>query len=237
MEPLLGFLLASGSYTMIVVGLRIVHRLFSMSPEAERKLMHVAAGTCLLPLPWMFHSDILAILLFSVFIIGPFYAKKFAWTNRVFGRTLDVKRKNIGGSLFGLGLLSLYALTQQTPLYYLIAAMVLVYADAAAAMVGVRWRIFPYRLLGSEKTFSGSAAFFIVASACIFLPLAVATPDFALPILLVSVIIAALTTFVEAISPYGLDNLFIPLFVFAMLHSFHHSLYVLASNLLLSGFY
>lgn len=236
MQPILAVFLAFGTYPVVVIGLRFVHRLIHMSPEAERKLMHIAAGVCLLPLPWLLHSIWAAALLFSAFIFGPFYANRFVWSGRVFGRTLKVARKSLGGPMYGLGFFILFILARNTPLYYFISAAVLVFADALAAIVGIRWPLFPYRFLGSKKTFSGSLTFFTIAFLIIFSTLLFTSSNLVLPVLVVSIIIAALTTFVEAASPFGLDNLFIPLFVFAMLHSFHRGLYMLANNLLFGSF-
>ena len=215
--PITGLIVIIGVFTFFVAALRWVYRLYPVSVEVERKVMHLVTGGCLISLPWFFHTIWAATSLISIIILGPFLVTLIPWTNKIFGRTLAVKRKNIGGPIFGVAFLILFFLAKDYRLYYLISALVVVFSDAAAAMIGIRYPFIPYEVLGYKKTISGSIAFFIVALFCVLIPLLLYSPYPAGWIWPIGLLITAVATGVEAFSPYGLDNFFIPLVVYFLL--------------------
>jgi phytol kinase len=83
--------------------------------------------------------------------------------------------------------------------------MPMTWGDALAAIVGERWGRKRYTVLGSTRSFVGSATMFIVSALATFLALG-ASPA-AIPVALV---IALGATIAEALSPWGIDNLTVP---------------------------
>ena len=93
--------------------------------------------------------------------------------------------------------------------------MLLTLADSAAALVGTTWSGASLPHDGRLQTLEGSAAFFVVAFACIALPLAWFTPATNPESIAVAALIALAVTVLEAAIGGGFDNLLVPLGAFA----------------------
>ena len=92
---------------------------------------------------------------------------------------------------------------------WLCGALVLVFSDSAAALVGRRWGRTHFRTLGGTKSLEGSAAFF---ASTLFILLALSALQLgAAPALAGLLLLAAGLTAVEAVAGMGTDNLAIPL--------------------------
>jgi len=96
-------------------------------------------------------------------------------------------------------------------IYYFLPVLIFILCDPLAAYVGIRTKWFPYHKKADSKTFSGSLSFFVGAlllSICIF---SFQHNVSAVQVIFLSLMMAMATTIVEALSPWGLDNLFVPL--------------------------
>jgi phytol kinase len=88
--------------------------------------------------------------------------------------------------------------------------MPMTWGDAFAAIVGRRWGAHKFHLLGQTKSLEGSAAMFGFSFAATCIALVVfATPI--IPSLGLAFLVAMIATLVEALSPWGIDNLTVPL--------------------------
>jgi phytol kinase len=92
---------------------------------------------------------------------------------------------------------------------WLCGALVLVFSDTAAALVGRQFGRLRFRTWGGTKSLEGSAAFFC-STVCIALGLA-ATQLGVMPAMAGLLALAATLTAVEALAGMGTDNLAIPL--------------------------
>jgi dolichol kinase len=130
-----------------------------------------------------------------------------------------VERMTVGCVLFPIIIYVCFVLfqyTEQVMLYYL-PILILAICDPIAALVGIRWPLGKFKTFGTTKTLSGSIGFFI-ASILITTPMLASTTTTEWPILLlVSLVLSAITAFVEAISHKGYDNVTIPGSVVAVL--------------------
>lgn len=204
------------TFTVIVIGLKCASRLWSISAEMERKLMHIGNGLCCLSLPWLFTRWLPVVCLLSIVIFSPWILRTVPWAARVFGRAMHVSRRSIGAPLFGISFLLLFLLAHTHRMLYLAAALVLVIPDALAAMVGQTYPYYPFRILGGQKTLSGSLTFFITAWFCLLCVIMLMSDRWDLTLWL-SGLVAAMVTVIEAISGFGMDNLLIPLTVLGLL--------------------
>ncbi len=98
-----------------------------------------------------------------------------------------------------------------------IAIFILGYGDGLAALVGQKYKILPFQIGSNNKTLLGSAVMLLSSFlVCyLFFPLAYPGEPGRLE---VSLIIALSATIMEAVTPFGLDNLTIPFFVFGILN-------------------
>jgi phytol kinase len=98
--------------------------------------------------------------------------------------------------------------------------LVLTFADAVAALVGVRYGQHKYQATGGRKSIEGSSAFFLAAFFSAHVPLLLAS-DLGRPeTLLIGITFGLLLTMVEAVAWSGLDNLFIPIVGYLLLKTY-----------------
>ena len=185
------------------------------NPDSEivRKVLHVVMGSAALLIPWLFDSFWeVSVVGFICFI----YLLTMRGSNRIgatVGKVLfGIKRKSYGDLCFVAGIVMVYWVANGDYLLYALPLLILTFADPAAAIVGKKVRLTFKRPYIGGKSLEGSIAFFFVAItlslACFF----VFRSDLLMPgtVLLFSLALSLVTTFVEAVSPRGWDNFFIP---------------------------
>jgi phytol kinase len=129
----------------------------------------------------------------------------------------SVDRFSLGEFYYALAVAILAPLAWSRPMLFVIPVLVLVLADAVAALVGVRYGSLKFVSEQSPKSIEGSIAFFLVAFLSVHLPLLLGTSVGRLECVLIALIIALLAMLFEAISWNGLDNLVLPLTVYVLL--------------------
>lgn len=186
--------------------------------EFSRKLLHVAMGLILCPLPWLF-ADFWPVALLSGTYIALLIARRYlvALDNHVAGVIDGVGRKSVGEFLFPITVAILFLLARHDRTAYLAPMLVLTLADAAAAVVGRRYGMCPYPAPGGCKSLEGSLAFAISAFASTHLTLLLLGESGRLESVLLAVVISLSLTIVEAFVTGGWDNLLVPLGAWTML--------------------
>jgi Dolichol kinase len=197
-------LILSVFYTIAVIGVGLLlYGRQKMGSETARKFIHAGVSNWIIfwyygirSLSVSLFFPILFIVLNSIFVFTPL--------KRLLG--LKDAKRDMGLVYYplALGLVILLA-------YYSVisreialgAVLALGYGDAAAAIVGIRLGKHRYTVFGNAKSAEGSLAMFLVLAVigCI-------TVQPSAPALL---LIALVPTFFEAVTPFGLDNLTIPL--------------------------
>jgi len=138
----------------------------------------------------------------------------------------EVDRTSYGELYYALAIAGLLLATFDEPLLYIIPLSILAIADAAAAVAG---RTFSSRQFSGPfagKTAIGCITFFLIALSVCALVLGTSTQLPVLQILLSSIAVAAVTTLVEAVSRYGLDNLLIPAAAWIVLKALELPIYI-----------
>jgi phytol kinase len=190
----------------------------------------IAISTRLVHLPFEFSRTFTHILVMNWWFIASFFIKDYwlavsAPVFFVIFNTLNVyynwipsintKRRdsNMGPIFYALAVLLLTIATFHTPSFHIVGGiglLVMAYGDGFAALIGQKYGKHTYTIFKGHKTLEGSLTMFLVSMIVIatyqYLELGQAS---ILHVLLLSVV----ATFVEAISPHGLDNLFIPILV------------------------
>ncbi len=208
----LGALLVGGSFAALMAGLRILRDARGLDPEVLRKLLHIGMGAVSLALPWFFDHAWPVLILAAAFGLG-LLAGRFSgcWRRAAHGILCELGRTSAGDLCFPVAVAAVFVLSAGRVAHFCVAILVLALADAAAALVGTRHGAHRYGKPGNEKSLEGSAAFFLVALACIYVPLRVWPEGGRAWTLLLSLDLAFLLTCVEALSGNGLDNLTVPL--------------------------
>ncbi len=179
-----------------------------------RKIQHLLCGFLTACFPWIFSSPKevaeLGVALALILLI----CKKA----RLLSSLHEVSRKTSGEFYFILATTMLAFLSWNQPIaFYLIPILILTLSDALAALIGTAYKKAIYSIRGHSKSFEGSTVFFICTFLTVHLPLLFLSDFEPIQSVLIAIHIAIVTTFVEAVSGNGIDNLFVPLISFGLL--------------------
>lgn len=201
--------------------LRAYQVLARPEPEMVRKLFHLGGGLVGLSLPWLF-KDIAPVLALAAATTGLFVALLTVPALRGGpGQVLaGVGRKTIGEFFFVASFCLLFWLAKGDKLLYGVPLLVLAVADTFAALVGEEYGKYRFRTWKGRKSMEGSSAFFLAAFFCVHVPVLLFTDTPRLESLLIAVNLSLMVMMAEAAAWWGLDNLIIPLFSYALLKSF-----------------
>jgi phytol kinase len=227
-NPWLGIALVLGALGVLLGVLRLVQSLTKPHPEITRKLLHVSMGLVTLSFPWLFDTFwpivVLAVLSITLLLSIRFVRPLKVALGGVVG---GVHRFSLGEVYFPLAIAILFFLylredagQPERPLFYCIPLLLLTLADAAAALVGVRYGQHRYSTDDGHKSAEGSVAFFAIAFMVVHVPLLLFTEiekTQRAKTLLISLLLAWLVTLFEAIAWAGLDNLVLPLVAYLLL--------------------
>lgn len=213
--------LVMGSIGGLMGGLALYQQRYSPHPEWVRKLMHIGAGLVALSLPWLFSEPAPVILLAVLAAAAMAGVKWVASLRRTVGRvTGSVVRSTLGEICFPLAAGILFVLARGDRLLYSIPLLILTFADAGAALIGVFYGVRHYTTSEGTKTLEGSLAFFQAAFLSTLVPILLFTTLGRAETLLIALLMALLSMLLDAIAWWGLDNLLIPLLSFLMLRVF-----------------
>ena len=209
---MLQVMLALGSVIGLMGLMAIVRRLaraWEISAEVQRKLVHIGTGLYALSLPWLFPDRWPVYLLVCVTLCVMLILRL---PNSRLGATLHgVERHSYGDFLLAISVGVCLFLADDDLFLYVLPIAVLTLADAAAALAGTTYGTKFFRVEDGEKSIEGSVVFFTVTLFISVVCLMLMTPLMPANILLLSVMVAAFGTLVEAASWRGFDNLFLPL--------------------------
>lgn len=192
-----------------------------ISPEVQRKLVHIGTGLYALTLPWLFTDNWPVYMLVGLTLIVMAVLRLPAFAKGGIGETLHgVERQSYGDLLLALAVGTVFLLSDGNAILYILPIATLTLADAAAALTGSRYGRKFFTVEEGQKSIEGSTAFFVItlmiSMVCLLLLSDVSRPN----VILLAVLVAAFGTLVEADSWRGFDNFFLPtgLMVFLDVH-------------------
>jgi len=213
-EPWIGIGLVMATFAALLGVFSIIGPL--LQPEVLRKGLHISMGLTTLSFPWLFETPWPVVLVAAASTVAFIaFRTRLGLFRRLAMAMQRIKRVSVGEYCFVAGTCIVFVLAANDPVLYCIPMLLLTLADSAAALVGTAWGRHRYLTMGDYKTLEGSAAFFIVAFACIAVPLAWFTPASNPESLAVAALIAFAVTVLEAAVGGGFDNLLVPLGAFA----------------------
>jgi phytol kinase len=179
--------------------------------EFGRKFVHIVVGSFVAV--WPFYLSWSEIRLLSVaFLVVVFISTRL----KIFNAIHSVQRPTFGELCFA-AVVGLLTYVTESKAVYAAAILQMSLADGMAAVIGTRYgRDNKYHLLGHIKSVAGTGTF-IVISVLIFIGFNIWGPgDLGWPVITALAVGAA---FLENVSPLGLDNLIVPLFVGIVLNN------------------
>ncbi len=202
---MINVLIVSTLYLILFGSLEIAKNRFKLNTEITRKVAHILSGISSALLPFVLSFTEIAILA-TIFIVVMFISKR----SHIFTAIHGVKRQTYGEVYFPLAIL-ISAIIFPIQLIYTYGLLIMGISDGLASILGQAYKSKEFRLFKNHhKTYAGSGAFFVSATiiGCglvgifyIFSPIA----------MLMMIILAAALTIIEALSPKGMDNIFLPI--------------------------
>ncbi|WP_170332071.1 hypothetical protein [Ruegeria arenilitoris] len=226
MSVMVQILLALASVLALLGLMAVVRRLaqkVGLNAEVQRKLMHVGTGLFTLVLPWIFPDRWPVYMLIGVTMIVMAILRLPRFSNGLGAALHSVERTSYGDFLLAISVGLCFLLAGENTLYYVLPIAVLTLADAAAALAGTTYGTKRYVVEDGDKSLEGSVVFFVVTllvSIICFLFLSKLPPS---NIMMLSLMVAAFGTLVEAQSWRGFDNLFLPLGLMIFLKAHYYS--------------
>jgi phytol kinase len=210
-------LLAVGA---VLGALRVFQVRARPEPELVRKLFHMSGGVAGLSLPWLF-DDLAPVLLLGAIVAAAFVALRLVPRLRSgIGQVIfAVERKTVGELCFIASFCLLFWLARGDKLLYSVPLLILVFADALAALIGEQYGRLQMHVSGGRKSHEGAAAFFLTAFFCAHVPVLLWGGTTRLASLMIGVDLAVMVMMAEAAAWWGLDNLIIPVWGYMLLKS------------------
>lgn len=221
LKPCLGVAAFLAAARLLLAAVCWHARRFRPPPELSRKALHVGMGTLFLACPWLFDQAWPVFTLAGCFV-GLLLARHVfpPLQRHVEGVIYGVRRASVGEFYFPVAAALLFALSAGDAASYCIPLSLMAYADAAAAVIGRRYGLWQYRTIGGPKSVEGSAAFATVGFLLAHTLLTLLVPTIpSAPAVLIALNVALIGTLCEALAPYGLDNLAVPLISFLVLRA------------------
>ena len=208
LSPWLALILAF-VYVLVAIGLgELLRRSLHASREFTRKFIHIAVGMISVPTVLWFSDLRWAVIPPLAFVVINYLDYRFGLIQAM----MSSDRSNLGTVYFPISFAVILALFWGAPSaptahpnLIVAALMPMTWGDALAAVVGGRFGRRRYNVLGHMRSLEGSATMFVVSALATWLALGAS-----LSVAPVALITALAATLVEAISPWGIDNLTVP---------------------------
>lgn len=206
MNNLLGLIIAFG-YIFGVIGIAEGLRHWrGYSSDFTRKFIHIGVGMLAWLVPFLFDSPwpfVFACLAFAILNL-------LDWRYGFFSAMASSNHSNLGTLYFPLSAAAVALVFWQQPPLMVAALMPLTWGDGLASVIGRHYGTNTYLVFGHSRSLQGSATFFVMGGLFTWLALWIMDgPPEITPMAAFAPALAVIftTTVVEALSPWGLDNL------------------------------
>jgi len=196
-------------------------------PLVSRKILHIMVGNIAFLLPIFQTKEIMAFVAAGPFILFTFLMCPYSPIKSMRGKTSQAGH--------GLGLVY-YAIAWMTLAYLFfdhkeiiaVGILAMSYGDGFASLIGVKYGKHTYTIFNDSKSFEGSIAMFFFTFVLFIIALLYYDIPITFLLCFYLLAISLVTTFVEGVTPKGLDNLSVP-FINAFLYWFIYYYLVVAT--------
>ena len=184
------------------------------STEFTRKVIHISVGMWAFGTVLLFEHWYFAIIPPLSFVVLNY----ISYRQEIFKAVETGEKGNLGTVYFPISFVIIICLFWESPHLLVASLMPMTWGDALAAILGRRYGRRKYSVLGSTRSVEGSLAMFLFSWLSTFLALLFLPPLGWQASLLYSLAVAVFATLVEALSPWHIDNLTVPLLSAALLY-------------------
>ncbi len=214
-------LLVAGSIALILALMFLVRRAaaqLAIAPEMQRKIIHILTGLYTLALPFIFTQLWPVFLLVALSVATMLVLRLARFSAAGLSSVLHaVRRPSYGEIYLSLSVGLLFFRSQGQAVLYVLPILILTLSDAAAALVGSAYGKRRYLIADGVKSLEGTLACFVVTWLVAMIALMLMADIAEINVIVLSFLIAAFATLIEADSWRGLDNLFVPIGVHLLL--------------------
>lgn len=214
-------LLISYAYVFGVIGVgELLRRLGQRPIEFTRKFIHIGVGMWVVGTVFLFETWYLALIPPATFVI----INAISYWQGTFKAMEGEDRGSLGTIYFPIAFGALVYYFWSQPVLMVASMMPLTWGDAMAAIIGERYGHYRYTMGKHTRSLEGSVAMlfwsWITTSLMLFvMPYLVGKPLISWMLALIyGGVVALVCTLVEALSPWGIDNLTVPAAAALMLH-------------------
>ncbi len=206
MQDLIGLVIALVYISTVIGVAELLRRQRGYSTDFTRKVVHIGVGMISWLLPFLFTNVWPFIFACTVFVV----INWLDWRYGFFMAMASKDRNNLGTVYFPIAAGAVAFIFWEQPPLMVAALMPLTWGDGLAPVIGRLYGRHEYTVWGHTRTLQGSAGFFVAGLLFTWLALWLVpgSPAIALSAaFLLAVLISLLTSFTEAVSIWGLDNL------------------------------
>lgn len=185
-----------------------LRRSTSISSEITRKIVHIGAGHVIL-LAWWLQTPAWMGIAASVVFSG---VALLSYQLPILPGINSVGRPSLGTFFYAVsvGVLTAWFWPLQLPHLAALGILVMTWGDGLAALVGQRYGKHLYKIGDTPKSWEGSLTMFLASFAVCLIILGL-VQGFTGVIWVTALVVALVSTGLEAFSVYGVDNLTVPL--------------------------
>lgn len=208
---LTALLLSYGYVGALGLGTELLRRAGRLAPGTARKVIHVGVGLWVVPTVHLFADWRVAVIPPLTFLVVNYAIHRFRLS------PLDADPANLGAVFFPASFAVLLAVAfrpgEPADQAFLAVAGLLAMAlgDAAAAVFGERYGTRRYTILGHSRTMEGSMAMFLVTGIAVAAVLNAMAGFGWHAAVAFGLVTGTAAAGIEAVCPFGSDNLFVPL--------------------------
>jgi phytol kinase len=206
-------LVVAFAYVFAVIGLgELLRRASHRPPEFTRKFIHIGVGMWVVGTVLLFDTWQFAVIPPAAFVL----INAFSYWRGTFQAMETGDRGNLGTIYFPISFAALIYLFWTQPVLLVASLMPMTWGDAMAAIIGRQYGHYLYPIGGRTRSLEGSVAMllwsWITTTLALFLmPFLLGGPSIDwLLALIYGGAVALVCTVVEALSPWGIDNLTVP---------------------------
>jgi dolichol kinase len=212
------FLISLAPVGLILLLSEFLWRKKIVKGERARKFIHILAGMWMAF--WPFYISFKAIAVFGALATVVLIYSRLT---RLFHAIYAVKRRTYGDILFAITLV-LCALLGQEPWIFTVSILFMALADGGAAVVGRYYGInnqyFVFGKRNLRKSIAGTAAYVVLAYVSIAIGYTLGGQDVMQSYVVICFLFLPFSAaLLENVTPYGIDNLAMPLFATLLLNS------------------
>ncbi|MCP4539592.1 MAG: phosphatidate cytidylyltransferase [Chloroflexi bacterium] len=200
-------LIASFAYVFAAIGVAEGLRKWrGYSVEFTRKFIHIAVGMWAYGTVLLFETRTFAIIPPVAFV----FINALSYWQGTFQAMETGEKGQLGTIYFPLSFAVIIWLLWGSPYLLVASLMPMTWGDALAAVIGRRVGRRHYTILGSTRSLEGSAVMFLVSWVATLVPLLLFASISPVTAVVAAAVTALGATMVEAVSPWGVDNLTVP---------------------------